>query len=266
MNGAVDLRLEPEGPALYNLKMGRFHFLPLGIAGLVAWGLTFVACQPVSFAVVDAAASLDAWGQDSSGVDHPPVDSARTDAASRDRRINPNLDGGSRDLAIGPRVDAGGLRDVNGIDLSIGPRIDAAGTDLSTPTPGSQSCVQWQDCAPHYADPFSGYQCVEGYCVCDPDSSMMTQCTTGGGQWLGQECFCVTNATGMPGSDAGDNCWWSWEQDSCEPDRWVDTSYQREDCYCCDSNGDEICDWIWVDDGYWEDGYCPPGEWVENCY
>lgn len=75
------------------------------------------------------------------------------------------------------------------------------------------------------------------------------------------------NGTPMPTTDAGyPYCWWTWKQDSCEPDYWVDTSYQIEECYCCDSYGYDICEWRWIYDGYWEDGYCPAGWWEETCY
>ncbi len=223
------------------------------------------ACQPASIGKDAGALDAQLGGADAA---------ARDAALGRDRGLSdrPRIDGqlqldaAQRDSMLGPRTDAGGIRDVAGMDMSIGPRRDAAGTDQAAPAPGSQSCQQWQDCAPHYGDAYSGYQCIGNLCTCDPDNSMMTRCTSNGGQWLGPECFCVTNATPMPQSDAGaGSCWWSWHQDDCEPDRWVDTSYY-EYIECYDEDGDYYYDCgYWVYDGYWEDGYCPDGYWVEVC-
>jgi hypothetical protein len=236
------------------------------VSQLVLLAMSPAACQPQ--AVGKDAAQFG--GSDGGRTDSLPRDGALArDSARRDRpQIDGqlHLDGSVRDSMLGPRTDAGGIRDVAGMDLTIGPRRDAAGTDQAAPPPGTQPCQQWQDCAPHYGDAYSGYQCIGNLCTCDPDSSMMTQCTVNGGQWLGPECFCVTNATPMPRADAGSaECWWSWHQDDCEPDRWVDTSYY-EYIECYDEDGEYYYDCgYWVYDGYYEDGYCPDGYWIEVC-
>ena len=239
--------------------------MPVRIILFVLWPLAvFVsACAPDAFGFEKEASPFDATLGTITGRDAGSgLDSANTrDAAFADGQLQ--FDAIGRDGTLGPRIDSS-LRDTSGLDLTLGPRRDAAGQDQNVPDPGSQSCNQWQDCAPHYSDSNSGYECIASLCVCDPNNQMMTQCTTSGGVWLGAECFCETNATDpMPNSDAGyPDCWWTWVQDSCEPDYWVDTSYEQ--CYCCDDYGYDICDWIY--DGYWESGYCPPGYWDERCY
>lgn len=277
LSSSCAVRLESDCAKLYNIHMPTYAaikkllvfralvvFVAVLAFGLVS-GLVGLGCQPQ--AVGKDAAHLDAGAMRADTYLQDVIvlqDSGRRDRPHYDTQLA--RDSGLRDSMLGPRSDAGGIRDVTGLDLSIGPRRDAAGTDQAAPAPGTQACQQWQDCAPHYGDAYSGYDCIDNFCSCDPDSSKMTQCTINGGQWLGQECFCVTNATPMPEADAGSEaCWWSWHQDDCDPDRWVDTSYQEEQCYCCDEYGDDICDWVWVEDGYWVDGYCPDGYWIEVC-
>ena len=40
--------------------------------------------------------------------------------------------------------------------------------DPVVPEPGTESCVQWQDCGPHFGDQNSLYECVNNTCTCDP--------------------------------------------------------------------------------------------------
>lgn len=204
-----------------------------------------------------------------------PFDAAVADNHGRDMRSARDivgLDMRPQDQRFSPS-DSSFIRDTIGSDLVVGPLPDAASRDSAIPPPGTQQCQNWQDCAPHYADSNSGYDCVNQVCTCDPSGQMLNNCMSLNGLWIGQECFCVIGATSQPpAQDAGmgpgpdEYCWWSWQQDPCDPDYWVDTSYQVEECYCCDSYGDDICEWVWEYDGHWEDGDCPAGYWESVCY
>jgi hypothetical protein len=253
--------VEGRAGVIYNVNMKvRFTARRALVGLLLAAG---ASCAPV-MEVRDG--SVDGW--------MPPwhSDAAGLEGGSRERQPTDqrfSLDGmDQRDRAGIPRVDGGSLRDSRGNEGAIGPRRDAANRDGGVPRPGTQPCQVWQDCAPHYGDSNSGYECVNNLCTCDPGGGMMTSCTAGGGTWVIAECFCARGATPPPNADAGDDedCWWSWHQDACDPDRWVDTSYQVEECYCCDEYGYDICEWRWIYDGYWETGYCPPGYWEQLCY
>ena len=222
-----------------------------------------VSCLPV---IEMRDGSVDAWrppwNPDAGGIDLP-----HTDRQPTDRQIVSDVPAAVDRGGIA-RQDSGAVRDVANRDGAIGPRRDAANSDRRIPPPGTQSCQVWQDCAPHFGDSNSGYECVGNLCTCDPGNSMLTNCTAGGGTWIFVECYCAQGAGPTPTSDAGDdeNCWWSWHQDSCEPDTWVDTSYQVEECYCCDAYGYDICELRWIYDGYWQTGYCPAGYWEQLCY
>ena len=123
------------------------------------------------------------------------------------------------------------------------------------------TCQRWQDCAPHYGDQNSGFECISTVCTCDPQQSYASRCAEYGGFWVQAECFCAFADEGPPG-DADENCYWKWIAPPCDPDRWVDTSH-----YECryDERNERRCD-VWVESGYWEDGACPTGYWREICY
>ncbi|MBN2358371.1 MAG: hypothetical protein JXR83_02900 [Deltaproteobacteria bacterium] len=239
------------------------HRLLLRRASLACLLLAVAGCLPET-EMRDG--SVDAWrppwNWDGGGGDRPHSDRQPTD-----RRVVSDVPAAG-DRGGLPRLDGGGLRDGAGRDGAIGPPRDAARSDSGFPMPGTQPCQVWQDCAPHYGDLNSGYECVGQLCTCDPTGGMLSNCTAGGGTWIIAECYCARSAGPIPSADAGDDedCWWSWRQGACEPDYWVDTSYQVEECYCCDEYGYDICEWRWIYDGYWASGYCPPGYWEQLCY
>ena len=140
------------------------------------------------------------------------------------------------------------------------------------PEPGSESCVQWQECGPHYGDSNSGYECVNNTCSCDPTGNTQTNCQQAGGYFISEECYCAMADSPPPSEPIenqseydGQECWYHWEDVPCDPDTWVDTSYYDQECYY-DANNEYICDTVYVNDGYWEEGYCPPGWWEVWCY
>lgn len=148
-----------------------------------------------------------------------------------------------------------------------GDGVVAAGEPGPPPAEAGQSCSEWTDCGPHYADPNSGFDCVQGSCTCDDSGQWAQACADLGGSWSSWECFCFTNTeTAMPAAapetpaQAEDDvqCWWSWRHRYCDPDEWVDTSYYERVCY-----GDECYD-EYVEDGYWVDGRCY-GRWIKRC-
>jgi hypothetical protein len=141
------------------------------------------------------------------------------------------------------------------------------------PADAQQSCTEWTDCGPHFADPNSGFDCVSGTCTCDDSGQWATACSDIGGSWSAWDCFCFVGTSPMPTAQAvppqdaingnGDDeddvvCWWRWKDLGCDPDRWIDTSYYER---VCDSHG---CDDEYVDDGYYVDGECY-GRWVKRC-
>lgn len=148
-----------------------------------------------------------------------------------------------------------------------GDGVVAAGEPGPPPSEAGQSCSEWTDCGPHYADPNSGFDCVQGSCTCDDSGQWAQACADIGGSWSSWECFCFTNTeTAMPAAapetpaqaDEDVQCWWSWRFRYCDPDEWVDTSYYERVCY-----GDE-CYNEYVEDGYYVDGKCY-GRWIKRC-
>lgn len=144
--------------------------------------------------------------------------------------------------------------------------------DPNVPEPGTESCVQWQECGPHYGDANSLYQCINNTCMCDPNGGGQNSCQQAGGYFVGQECYCAMADNAPPADPVsnyqeydGQECWYHWEDVPCDPDVWVDTSYYTEECYY-NSNNELICETVYVNDGYWEEGYCPPGWWEVWCY
>jgi hypothetical protein len=139
------------------------------------------------------------------------------------------------------------------------------------PEPGSESCVQWQDCGPHFGDENSLYECVNNTCTCDPSGQSQNNCSQAGGHYVAQECFCAITETAPPSDPIEydeteyEECWYHWHDVPCDPDEWVDTSYYTEECYY-DSNNELICNTVYVNDGYWRDGHCPAGWWEVWCY
>lgn len=131
------------------------------------------------------------------------------------------------------------------------------------PTVGG-SCQQWQDCAPHFGDQNSGFECQNATCVCDPDVVFAGRCQSYGGYWIVEECFCAFTDQAVPDEDPGAGCYWHWEAPPCDPDRWVDTSRYEEQCGY-DANDQWRCESVWVTSGYWEPGACPSGHWERRC-
>jgi hypothetical protein len=197
----------------------------------------------------DDSGGTDAGGTDAGGTDAGGTDAGGTDAGGTDA-------GGT---------DAGGT--------------DAGGTDAPAP-PGpppaeaGQVCVEWTECGPWFVNDNSGFDCVAGTCVCNSAGNWDDECARIGGVWSDEECFCFVGASSMPAEDpdtwtaddeaanddprADRQCWWKWKE-TCEPDRWVDTSDYE---WVCDSGGD--CSWEYDESGYWESGDCD-GYWIRRC-
>jgi hypothetical protein len=142
-----------------------------------------------------------------------------------------------------------------------------AGEPGPAPAYAAQSCTEWTDCGPHFADENSGFDCVSGTCTCDDTGQWAQACADIGGSWSSWECFCFTNTdTAMPTAapetpeqaDDDVTCWWSWRLRYCDPDEWVDTSYYDHVC-----DGDECYD-EYVERGYYVDGQCY-GRWIKRC-
>jgi hypothetical protein len=129
--------------------------------------------------------------------------------------------------------------------------------------PDGQTCNAWQDCGPHYGDSNSGYECLENTCTCDPAGQWSATCGQNGGYFVFEECLCVF-ADAPPPAEGTDQCYWTWEQGPCDPDRWVDTSHYEDEC---SYNSQDVweCHAVWVESGYWEAGDCPAGYWLEIC-
>ncbi|MCP4501943.1 MAG: hypothetical protein GY822_18450 [Deltaproteobacteria bacterium] len=66
--------------------------------------------------------------------------------------------------------------------------------------------------------------------------------------------------------DVEPECWWHLIEPLCDADRYVDTSYYREECYPDPNGGPDICNSVYVPDGYYEDGACPAPYWEPLCY
>lgn len=139
----------------------------------------------------------------------------------------------------------------------------------TAPADAQQSCTEWMDCGPNFADPNSGFDCVSGTCTCDDTGQWATACADIGGSWSSWDCFCFMNTSPMPTAQAvppqaaiGDDedvvCWWRWKDTGCDQDRWIDTSYYEQQC---DAYG---CWNEYVNDGYYIDGDCY-GRWIKRC-
>lgn len=126
-------------------------------------------------------------------------------------------------------------------------------------------CSVWQDCPPHYESTQSGYECVSQQCTCDPTGTYQANCGTQGGYWVPEECYCAFTDVAPPGQAPEPDCWWHLEEPPCDPDRWVDTSRYETECRY-DHNDEYVCEQVWVESGYWEDGPCPSPYWEQRCY
>ncbi len=135
------------------------------------------------------------------------------------------------------------------------------------PAEAAETCAEWTDCGPHYDDPNSGFDCVDGACTCDDNGRWAAACADLGGSWSSFECFCFTDTETMMPTAAPETpeqaeddvvCWWSWRLRSCDPDEWVDTSYYEHWCDAYD------CYDEYVEDGYYVDGQCY-GRWIKRC-
>ena len=167
---------------------------------------------------------------------------------------------------------------VNDDDAAPPPEADPDGDgavsvdEPALPASAAQSCVEWTDCGPHFANTNSGFDCVEGTCICDDSGQWADACANIDGYWSPEECFCYVGTTPPPNeaavlpqsvSQGGDNaedviCWWRWKDLGCDADRWVDRSYYER---VCDS---DTCWNEYVEDGYYEDGDCH-GRWIKRC-
>jgi|GEM_PF-978055 len=150
-----------------------------------------------------------------------------------------------------------------------------SGPDCMCDFPGDGvggSCQQWQDCGPFTDNYQTGFDCVSGTCVCDPNGQYQTGCAQQGGSWVSGDCAC--SFAGAPPSssavpegwiwDVEPECWWHLVEPVCDPDMWVDTSYYRDECYY-DANDNYICNSVYVPDGHWRDGACPAPYWEPWC-
>ncbi len=209
-----------------------------------------------------------------------------------DRTADDSSDGGGSDSSgpgagpdEAPGDDVGDAPDDDGSDN--GTPGDSNDPDDAEEPPGpapaqaGQACQEWTDCGPWYQNDNSGFDCVQGTCICNADGNWDDACASIGGVWSDEDCFCFVGASSMPTEDADTwladdedddfydddgaedpranrQCWWRWKE-RCEPDRWVDTSDYE---YVCDSGGD--CDWEYDPSGYWESGDCS-GYWIRRC-
>jgi hypothetical protein len=154
---------------------------------------------------------------------------------------------------------------------------DAPAADEAPPAPGpppaeaGQACVEWTDCGPRFANPNSGFDCVDAVCTCNAEGNWDDACAGIGGVWSDEECFCFVSASPAPAEDADTwtaddeddpatdrQCWWVWKE-TCEPDTWVDTSEYE---WVCRSSDD--CGYEYRPGGYWESGECD-GYWIRRC-
>lgn len=131
--------------------------------------------------------------------------------------------------------------------------------------PDAQTCTVWQDCGPHFDDLNSGLECQSNQCVCDPAGQWATTCANAGAFWIEEECFCQFASQARPAQTPSENCWWHWYDEPCEGDTWIDTSHYRDECYYDSFQEREVCNAVWVEEGYWENGTCDTGYWLEYC-
>jgi hypothetical protein len=180
--------------------------------------------------------------------------------------------------AAGDDENTGGAGDdADDGDAAGDPGADGPGPDDTPAPPGpppadaGQACAEWTDCGPRFADPNSGFDCVNETCTCNADGNWDDACAGIGGFWSDEECFCFVSTQPAPREDADDwtadderdpvadrQCWWVWKE-RCEPDRWVDTS---EYVWVCRTDDD--CGYRYRAGGYWESGECD-GYWIRRC-
>ena len=142
------------------------------------------------------------------------------------------------------------------------------------PALAGQSCQEWSDCGPNFANLNSGFDCAQGVCACNVNGNWDDACSQIGGIWSEEECFCIMGATPRPPFSASSYvaddeepsddderiCWWTWRE-SCEPDTWVDAGYE----WVCNGPGNDDCGYEYdANGGYWESGDCS-GYWLRRC-
>lgn len=220
----------------------------------------------------------------------PPAPATEGDVAfvrASDDGANDNGAGANDGDGDGANDDSGNGNNDDGANDN-GANDDDANDDGATPTepPGpppaeaQAACTVWQDCGPWYADRNNGFDCDDGVCACDVDNTYDQACADLGGVWSAEDCFCYVGAAPMPSEDPNtwtdddesyddssydDNgdpradrvCWWRWRE-TCDADRWVDTSSYDYEC-----NGDD-CGYEYNESGYWESGDCS-GYWIRRC-
>ncbi len=170
--------------------------------------------------------------------------------------------------------DDGSTDDGTTDDGVVGPDEQAPpDVDLPPEAPGvspppaetTQACTVWQDCAPHFGDLNSGFDCDNGQCACNVADGYDEACAEIGGFWSDDECLCFVTQSRPPEAANDDDdddddapyCWWRFRED-CDPDEWVDTSYYERVC----TNG--TCRDVWRNRGYWTDGACTE-VWTKRC-
>lgn len=165
-----------------------------------------------------------------------------------------NGDGTTDDGVVGPDEQAPP-------DVDLPPEAPGASPP---PAETSQTCTVWQDCAPHFGDRNSGFDCDNGQCACNVADGYDEACAEIGGFWSDDECFCFVTQSRPPepaNDDEDDEdapyCWWRWREE-CDADEWVDTSYSERVC----TNG--TCRNVWRNDGYWAEGACTE-VWTKRC-
>ena len=200
----------------------------------------------------------------------------------RDLRPAGENDAPATDDDAAPADDAGGDDDdapAPPADEPATPEAPAEETPVAPgppPADAGQSCQEWSDCGPHYADLNSGFDCAQGTCACNVDGNWDDACSQIGGVWSPEDCFCFVGAAPRPAANANDwvasdedpadyeeserSCWWTWRE-TCEPDTWVDGGYE----WVCNGPSSDDCGYEHDENGgYWESGDCD-GYWLRRC-
>jgi hypothetical protein len=194
------------------------------------------------------------------GADTDDADDADEDGAAEDDEAPPST----------PGDDAAGTDDA---DANAGPADEDSSFEPGPPPASAgQACVEWTDCGPRFANPNSGFDCIDEVCTCNAEGNWDDACASIGGVWSDEECFCFVSASPAPSEDADTwtaddededsaadrQCWWVWKE-TCEPDTWVDTSEYEWVC-----RGSDDCGYEYRAGGYWESGECD-GYWIRRC-
>ncbi|MDP2344317.1 MAG: hypothetical protein Q8O67_25385 [Deltaproteobacteria bacterium] len=216
--------------------------------------------------------------------DLAPTGGSSTTSNNQPRDLQPADDDGNDDGSAPAPTGDDDEAPAGDDDVPPAPADDAAEEPLPPgppPSEAGQSCQEWSDCGPNYANPNSGFDCAHsassgGECVCNVDGNWDDACASIGGQWSEEECFCFMGADPRPTANANDwvaddedaddyeederQCWWTWRE-TCEPDTWVDGGYE----WVCNGPSSDDCGYEHDDNGgYWESGDCS-GYWLRRC-